>query len=116
MHDRCVDIRDVMAVFDCVKAQFIRGAVDQAMFETGACHPDRETVWMMIASTLGAFHTGRAAELRSPDDNRVFEETSLLEVLQFNSPAIGLSTCAQRREWFFCNSECTSHSEAWPPP
>ena len=62
------------AVADHVVAELIGLAVDRAGLDAAAGHPGRETAGMMIPSEVGldfALAIVRAAELTSPDDERV---------------------------------------------
>src|SRR5262249_39151894 len=59
----------------------IGGAVGGPALDAGAGKPDREAVWMMIA-TVAALGAGRAAELGPPDDDGLIKQAALLEVLE----------------------------------
>ena len=55
MQHRGVDVGDVMAILDGVKAQFVGDTVLHAALDATAGEPGAEALWMMIAP--GAFRT-----------------------------------------------------------
>ena len=80
LHDRCVNVRDVVAVFDGVEAEFVRGSVRDTAFDATAGKPCREALWVMIAAcSLGS---GRASEFGAENDEGIVEKASLFEVFQ----------------------------------
>src|SRR5438270_13824962 len=83
MEDRRVQVVDVDAVFDRVHAQLVGGAVHQAALHSAAGEEHGKARVMVIAAGLGTlFQLGvrSAAKLASPDDERVIEQTALLQV------------------------------------
>ena len=73
-------------VFDNSETQFIRLSVIAASADATTCHPHREAIWVVVASQHGAassatFAEGRSAEFAAADDQRVFEESALFEIL-----------------------------------
>src|SRR5262245_4916628 len=80
MEHRCMNVGHIMAVLHGVKAELIGGPMNHTPSYARARHPDRETVGIMIAA-VRAFSARSAAELRSPNDQRVVEHTSLFKVL-----------------------------------
>ena len=45
-----VDVGDVVPVFDGVEADFVGRAMHEAALDAAACHPNRETVDVMVAT------------------------------------------------------------------
>jgi len=50
MQNGRVDIGHIMAIFNCVKSEFVRRAVYRPAFDPAACHPDAESERVVIAS------------------------------------------------------------------
>src|SRR5437762_2435215 len=67
-----VDVGDVVAVLDGVEADLVGDAVGNAALDAAAGQPGAEALRMMVAAV--ALGTRRAAELRAPDDDRLFEQ------------------------------------------
>ncbi len=65
MHHRGVDVGDVVAVLDGMKADLVGGAVGDAPFDAAARHPNGKAERVMVAS-VGSLRAGRAAELGCP--------------------------------------------------
>src|SRR6516225_12408472 len=86
MKNGSVDISDVTLLFDGMEADFVGGAMNAATFDAGARQPGAESLWMMIPPI--ALRTGRPAELRSPNDQRVLQHAAPLEVLEQSSNGI----------------------------
>ena len=65
--------------------EFIGRPKVESAFDTSAGHPDRETVRVMVAAKeLGSvplFIQRCAAEFAAPDDQRIVEKATLLEIL-----------------------------------
>src|SRR5204862_8215008 len=83
--DRRLEIMDVDRVLLDVVAEFVGLAEGEAGLHAAARHPDREAARVMVASDVFpvveiALREYRAAELASPDDQRVLEQPALLEV------------------------------------
>ena len=76
-----VQIMDVDFVGDGSMSVFVGFAVGHPAANAAAGHPHREALRIVIASVL-AFRERRSAELRSPDDERILEQSSALEILQ----------------------------------
>src|SRR5438552_368988 len=60
LHDRRVDVRDVMAIFDGVETDLVGGATDDAAFDPAARQEGGEALRMVIAT--GPFSAWGAAE------------------------------------------------------
>ena len=80
VQDGRVDVGDVMPVLDGVEAEFVGRAVGDAAFDAAAGQPGAEALGMVIAA--GAFGAGRAAEFGAADDERLVQQSALLEVLE----------------------------------
>jgi len=84
MQNRRVEIVDVHGIFDDIVGKVVGAPVRQAPPDTAAGEPHREAPRMVIA----AVGTGRqlplavhrAAKFPSPDDQRVVEQATLLEI------------------------------------
>ncbi len=85
VQDRRIQIVDVDRVRGDVVTELIRFAVDDASFHAAAGQPDAKAARMMIPAVVGvrerSLRVHRAAEFAAPDDERVFEESPLLEIL-----------------------------------
>src|ERR1043166_7544724 len=79
VHDRRVDIRDVMPILDGVEAELVGRSMDGAALDAAAGQPARETVDVVIAAGA-ALRSRRAAELGGEDDNRIVEQAAALQV------------------------------------
>ncbi len=87
---RGVQVVDVDRVFDRFEAEFVGGSVDVAAAHSAAGQPHREAVMIVVAAVdlagvragLREFHGRRAPELAAPDDQRLFEQSALLEIGQ----------------------------------
>src|SRR5207244_3361233 len=74
MEHRRVKVRDVVALLGGVEADLVGRAVDDAAFDAAARQPGREPVRMVLAAVRARLSPGRAAEFRSPDDERLIEQ------------------------------------------
>src|SRR5262245_4504441 len=85
MEQRGVEVVDVHRILDDVVTVVVGGAVRDARLEPAPRRPERKTTAMMIAAVIGcrqrALAVHGAAELASPDDERVVEQAALLEIL-----------------------------------
>src|SRR5215210_1611516 len=79
MQNRRVNIRDVVAIFYGVEAEFIGRAVLDSAFDAAAGQEGAEALGVMVAAA--AFGAGGSAEFSAEDDHRVVEQAALLEVL-----------------------------------
>ena len=77
----CMDVGDIVAVLDSVKAELVSRAMGDATFQSAACHPDGESIRMMVAA-IRFFGPRRATELGRPDNQRFVQHPALLEILQ----------------------------------
>lgn len=76
-----MNITDVGGVFDGSEAEVIGFAESCALFEAASCKPHCEGVDVMIAAGgFANFAHRRPSEFTAPDDNCVFEQSSLLQV------------------------------------
>src|SRR5581483_3598430 len=60
---RGVHISYVVSVLHSVKSELVGRAVNDAALDTRACHPNRKSIWIMVAA-VGAFSPGCPAEFR----------------------------------------------------
>src|ERR1051326_4062334 len=85
MENGRVKIADVDGVLDDVVGHFVGLAMDKTGLHAAAGHPDGETAGMMVAAIifLGelALAINGAAKFTAPNDQRVLEQATLLEVL-----------------------------------
>ena len=82
-----MNVRNIMRVFDCVKAKFVGAAMHRTAFDAPTGKPHRESVRVMIAAcvdlvSVADLDTWRAAELRAEDNERVVPQAALLQVFQ----------------------------------
>ncbi len=81
MEKRRVEVVDVDAPAGDAKAQFIGLAVQVARLEASARDPDRKAINVVVpASGLTDLPERSSPELATPDDDRVVEQTALLEI------------------------------------
>ena len=76
---------DVDRILRDLKTKFIGGSIFKTTFDSAASHPHRKGVGVMVASEDFAFRRTtfterRAAEFATPDDQRLLEQTALLQV------------------------------------
>jgi hypothetical protein len=70
VEDRGMEVVDVDFVFDGLEAEFIRGAMDRAAFDTTARQPHAEAVMVVVAAVDLAFVGARGGQLdrgRAPE-------------------------------------------------
>src|SRR5258708_2606304 len=84
--NRGMQIVDMHPVFDNVKSNIVGASESDSRFDSAAGHPDGKSLGMMIASEFATgfligFDHGGAAEFAAPDDERVFEQSALLQIL-----------------------------------
>ena len=81
-----VEVANVDRVSDDVVGEIVGLTVDRATLGTAAGHPHREAARVMVAAVVvfgePALRVDRAAELAAPDDQRVVQHASLLEIFQ----------------------------------
>src|SRR5438477_570521 len=80
MEHGCMDVGNVMAVFDGVKADLIGGPVDDSAFDAATRQPGAKALRMMIAAC--SFRARRTSKLSAENDQGIFQQTALLEVAQ----------------------------------
>jgi len=81
LHNRRVNVGDVVTILNGVEAKFVGGSMDGTAFDATAGHPDREAE-VVVASPVRTLTAWRASELRTPDHKRLVKESSLFEILQ----------------------------------
>ena len=85
VQNRGVQIVDVDGIFYNVVAVGVSLAVSRPAFYSTAGHPDRKTSRMMIATKFFgrqfSLTVVRAAELAAPDNQRIFQQVSLFQIL-----------------------------------
>ena len=77
--DGGVQVADVAAIDDSLVPDLVGLAVTHAPLDSAAGQPVGKPFGIVIAA-LGSLRNGLAAELASPDDQRLIEESALLEV------------------------------------
>ena len=105
MHERCLKVVDVNWILDDVVTEIVGLAVTDSRLDASASHPDRKTLGMMIATVvrLGQFtlRVIRTAEFATPNDQRVVQHASLLQIQNQGSrstirvPTLTLDSCWQ---------------------
>src|SRR5579871_4810487 len=84
IEQRGMKIVNTDSVADDVVTEVVGLAVDISRFESASGRPDREAAGMMIAAkAVGgnfALRISRAAKFAAPDDDRVIQQSALLEV------------------------------------
>src|ERR1043165_2880556 len=76
VHDRGVDVSDIVRMLDGVEAELVGGAVDDATFDSATSHPHAEAKGMMVAP-VAALRARSTAEFRGEYDQRVVEQAAL---------------------------------------
>src|SRR5262245_34179367 len=77
-----MDIGHVVTILNRVKSQFVGCAMSDSTLDSGSCHPDGKAERVVIAPTPGAFHPRGASEFRAPDDDRLIQQSPLLQILE----------------------------------
>src|SRR5689334_13305891 len=79
---------DMRRLLDCFEAKLVGGPIDGAAFNGSAGQPHREAEWIMVAASFDSitsaanFAYGCASKFGTADHERIFPESSLLEVFQ----------------------------------
>ena len=86
MQDRGLQVMDVNRILRDTKSQLVGLSVVEAPLHSAAGHPHGEAVRVVVSTEnlpfrCAAFTEWGATELSSPDDQRLVEETALLQVL-----------------------------------
>ena len=81
IQQRGMEVMHMHRVFDGMKSEIIRRSISQTTFNTSARHPHRECRRMMIAA-VAIFDRWRSPKFRAPDNQRVFQHSSLLQIGQ----------------------------------
>src|SRR5690606_2796636 len=71
MHDRGLDVRHVVRIFDAVETELIRRAVRDAALDSPAGQPTTEAVGMVVAA--GSLGARRPSEFSTPHDDCLLE-------------------------------------------
>src|SRR5262245_45460723 len=78
-------VMNMNRILDNVITQFIRFSIFDAGLHSAACHPDRKTTGMVVASEIISLECSLtiigSAEFASPDDQRFIEHAAILEIL-----------------------------------
>ena len=84
MQNRRIQIMHMDGIASDVVTVVVRLTVRHSTANSPTRHPDRETAWMVIAAIVGGAEISLAidgpSELTTPDNQRVFEQTSLFQV------------------------------------
>src|SRR4029079_10305358 len=84
MKNRRVDIANMDGITNDIVAEIIRFAEDRSAADAAATHPHRVPARMMISSIIiraqFTLTIDRAAELAAPDDQRLIQQTALLQI------------------------------------
>ena len=84
VEDGSLKVVNVCGVGCDVVAVGVGFSVRDTGFDAAACHPHGEAAWVMVASEVVAVEFALAvvgaSEFAAPDDERIFEESSLFEV------------------------------------
>ena len=81
IENRGVNVGHVVAVFGRVKAELVRGAVDDAALDAAAGQRNCKSIGMMVAA-VAALSAGRATEFGGDYDDRLVEQTAVLQVAE----------------------------------
>ena len=84
LQDRRVQVVHMHGIRGDVVAEFVGRAVGYSGLDAAAGHPDGEAPGMMVPPVVGSRERPLAinctAEFASPDDQRIFEQSTLLEI------------------------------------
>ena len=107
---RDMQIADVVDAFHRRRTGFIGGAHGVSGVDAAAGQPDRHGVRIVIATVRGSFThpvIGRPSEFTAPDNQRVFQQSSLLQILEQRSNGtidladeIAVGSGPRRPYWF----------------
>src|SRR3954452_20734543 len=76
-----VKIVHMHAILHHVEAKLVAFPESNSGLDAAARHPHSEGVRMMVASVVAALHHGSSPEFSAPHDERILEQTTLLQVL-----------------------------------
>ena len=80
-----IEIVDMDRVLQHVVAEIVRLAMHDSRFDAAACHPLCVTARMVIAAVVrfceAALAINRASKLATPNDERVVQHASLLQII-----------------------------------
>ena len=92
MENRGVEVVHMDRVARHVEAEVVGRAVDVAGLHAAAGEPHREASVVMVAAVVAALHHRRAAKFSAPDHERVFQQSTLLEILhEGGAGAVGVA-------------------------
>ncbi len=77
--DRGVNVSDIVAIFDGMKANLVSRPMHDAPFESAPCHPDGEAEVMVVAS-VAILRSRRATELGGEDDERFVQHPATIQI------------------------------------
>src|SRR5262245_62514976 len=80
VEDGGVQVVDMDRVLDRVEAQVVGTAERRARLDAAAGQPDREAVGVMVAAVVAPLDHGGAAELATPEDQGVLQQSAALQV------------------------------------
>src|ERR1700733_10560350 len=84
MQEGCVEVPDRHWIFHHVVAVLIRLPIGDAGFHAATCHPGGEATRMVVPAIViwrkPALAIDRAAKFASPNDQRIVQQTTLLQV------------------------------------
>src|SRR5262245_21625882 len=63
-------------------SEIVRCPVAKPALHSGACHPHRETLWIVVASISALLEGRHAAKFRDPDDQGVVQQAARLQILE----------------------------------
>ena len=75
-----VKVIAVRRILRGLEAYIIAASIPYATAHTTPCHPCGEGSWVMVATLLFALHEGLPSKLARADDQRRFQQSSLLEI------------------------------------
>src|SRR5580698_1272464 len=82
--DGSIEVPNVHRIFHDVVAEIVGLSVYVAFFRSAARHPDGEATRMMVSSVVffrkSALAVDRAAELATPDHQRIVEKSAPLQI------------------------------------
>ena len=79
VQQRCVQVMYMHRVVSNVEAQFIRLPMNMSRLDSAAGQPQAEGLLVMVAA-VSSLADGRASELATPNDQRIFQQAALFEI------------------------------------
>ena len=81
MKQSCVEVVDVYWIFGYVESEVVGRSVDVTAFDSAAGEKHCEGSVVVVAAVVALSHGG-AAEFAAPDDEGVFKQVAVLQVLE----------------------------------